>query len=121
MRVPPTPVWLIGAMIGVVMPIVAAWAYPTYTTMMPSPVIEWTRLQEIPFVFCEVMIFLWALHRGMELRKLLPFVPREYLVAGALFMVGLWGSTLFVSKVPITSLAISITMVVHVLFGFSVY
>jgi exopolysaccharide production protein ExoQ len=116
-----TPVWIIGAMIGVLMPMIAAWVYPTYTTMMPSPVVEWTRLQEIPFVVCEALIFLWALYRGMELRNMLPFVPRDYLVAGAVFMVGLWGSTLFVSKVPITSLVISITMVVHVLFAFSVY
>lgn len=116
-----TPVAIIAILVGIVMPLVAAWFYPTYTHMMSDPVVEWTRLQEIPFVICEALIVLWALYRGMELRFFAPLVPRDCLIAGGIFMLGLWGSTLLVSKVPATSLMISLSYIVHILFAFSVY
>lgn len=115
------PLLVISMIVGVLMPMIAAWVYPTYTHMMPDPVMEWTRLQEIPFVISEAIIIGWALLKGMELRYFKTIIPRHYLVAAGIFMVGLWSSTLFVSKVPATSLMISLSMLVHILFGLSVY
>jgi exopolysaccharide production protein ExoQ len=121
MRAHARAVWIIGVLVGVVMPMIAAGVYPTYTSMMPNPVAEWTRLQELPFVLCEAMIFMWALYRGMKLRHIMSILPRDCLIACVVFMAGLWGSTLFVSKVPVTSVVISVTMLIHVLFAFSVH
>lgn len=116
-----SPLLVITLVISIIMPIVAAWIYPTYTHMMPDPVMEWTRLQEIPFVVSEALIIGWAILRGMELRFFKPILPRDCLMAGAVFMVGVWGSTLLVSKVPATSLMISLCTVVHIIFGLSVF
>ena len=115
------PLLVISMIVGVLMPMIAAWVYPTYTHMMPDPVMEWTRLQEIPFVISEAIIIGWALLKGMELRFFTSILPRHYLIAVFIFMIGLWSSTLFVSKVPATSLMISLSMMVHILFGLSVY
>ncbi|MEP7348752.1 MAG: O-antigen ligase family protein [Sphingorhabdus sp.] len=115
------PVLVISLLMGVIMPMVAAWFYPTYTNTMSDPFVEWTRLQEVPFVVCEALIVGWALYRGMELRCFASILPRDCLIASGIFMAGLWGSTLFVSKIPATSLMISLSTVVHILFALSVY
>jgi exopolysaccharide production protein ExoQ len=120
-RLKSAPALCIGILIGVIMPLVAAWVYPTYMHKMPSPLQEWTRLQEIPFVLSEVLVICWAIGRGMEIRHIVAKLPRDCLIAGCIFLVGLWASTLLVSKVPPTSFVISVSYVIHLLFGFSVY
>lgn len=116
-----SPVFYIGLLIGVIMPTVAALLYPTYTHKVPGEMAEWSRLQELPFVLSEFFVICWAVLRGMELRTYWDKIPRDCHIAFAIFMVGLWGSTLFVSKVPITSITISFSYVSHFLFALSVY
>lgn len=116
-----TPSIVIGALVGVIMPLVAAWVYPTLTFTMPTARSEWTRLQELPFVLCEIMVIFWASKKGMELRHFAALTSRDCRVAGAAFLIGLWGSTLFVSKALPTSVMISMSTVLHILFAFSVY
>jgi exopolysaccharide production protein ExoQ len=115
------PARLIGFIVGLFMPLVAAWCYPTYFFWMQSPFLEWTRLQELPFVLCEMAVIGWALICGFELRQITQVVPRDCMIALAIFFVGLWGSTLLVSQVPVTSLTISLSFVVHLLFACSIY
>lgn len=120
-RLQTAPALYIGMLIGVVMPLVSAWVYPTYRHFVPSPMMEWTRLQELPFVISEMLVVIWAMARGMELRQFTEKLPRDCAMALGLLFAGLWISTLLVSKVPMTSLTISLSFVVHLLFGCSVY
>jgi exopolysaccharide production protein ExoQ len=115
------PAQWIGLIMGLVMPLVAAWCYPIYYFKMESPLLEWTRLQELPFVLCEIVVIAWALIRGFELRTVTALLPRDCVFALAVFFVGLWGSTLLVSQIPATSLTISLSFVVHLLFACSTY
>lgn len=112
--------WL-GILLGVIMPLAAAWIYPTYVHMMPSPVVEWTRLQEIPFVLCELVVIFWAMTRGMELRDMAAALPQDIKIAFGIFLVGLWSSSLLISKVPGTSVVIATSTVLHILFGLSLF
>ncbi len=116
-----SPLLCLGILLGIIMPVVSGLVYPTYMHMMPNPVTEWTRLQELPFVLGEVFVIGWAMTRGMELRTYWNRIPRDCRIALGIFMVGLWGSTLFVSKVPATSLMISLSCVLHLLFAVSIF
>jgi exopolysaccharide production protein ExoQ len=120
-RLKSAPALLIGILIGVFMPLVSAWVYPTYMHFVPDPMMEWTRLQELPFVISELLVIIWAIGRGMELRHFTEKLPRDYLVAIGLLFAGLWISTLLVSKIPLTSMTISLSYIVHLLFGCAVF
>ena len=112
---------LLGLLLGVVMPILAAFIYPTYMHHMGNPFYEWTRLQEVPFVFAELCVVIWAMARGMELRDYVAPLPRDIKAALALFVAGLFTSSLLVSEQVLTSVVISASMCVHVMFGVAVY
>jgi exopolysaccharide production protein ExoQ len=120
-RMKSAPALSIGILIGIIMPLVAAWVYPTYMHKMPTALQEWTRLQEIPFVLAEIFVICWAVMRGMEIRQIVARLPRDCLIAGRIFLIGLWCSSLLISKIPATSLVISISFMIHLLFGFAVY
>jgi len=115
------PASLIGVLLGIIMPAVAAWVYPGYFYWMPTPIWEWTRLQELPFVAAEALVIGWAMARGMELRHFTQRLPADCLAAIVIFAIGLWTSTVLVSAVPATSLTISLTFVIHLLFAGAVY
>ncbi len=112
---------LLGFLIGVGLPVAAAILYPTYMHRMADPFWEWTRLQELPFVLAELCVILWAMARGFRIGAVLARLDRNTTFALALFMVGLFASTLFVSKVPATSIVISVSVVIHMLFGCAVF
>lgn len=112
---------VLGILLGVLMPVLAALIYPTYMHHMGEPFYEWTRLQEVPFVFAELCVIIWAMARGLELRDYFALLRRDIKIAIALFVVGLFASSLLVSEQVLTSGVISVSMCVHVLFGLSVY
>ncbi len=112
---------VIGVLLGMVMPMLAAFIYPTYMHHMGDPFYEWTRLQELPFVFAECCVILWAGARGMNLRDYVQPLQKDIQIALGLFGIGLLASSIFVSKQPYTSIFISISMAVHMLFGLSLY
>jgi exopolysaccharide production protein ExoQ len=103
------------------MPVIAAFIYPTYMHHMVNPVREWTRLQELPFVFAELGVIIFAIARGLELKDYVAPMPRDIKIAAALFAVGLWVSSILVSKQNLTSIVISASVCVHMLFALSVY
>jgi exopolysaccharide production protein ExoQ len=106
---------------GLIMPLVSAAVYPSYYFWMPTPLWEWTRLQEIPFVICESMFIGWAIVRGFEIRQIIRVLPIDCIVSLIIFLIGLWASTLTVSAMPVTSMTISMSYVIHLLFVCSVY
>ncbi len=115
------PMLGLGLLLGLVMPMISAWVYPTYRHFMSSAAAESSRLLELPFVLCEGLVICWALRRGLELRQLALRLPLDCRIAAVLLIIGVWGSTLLVSRVPSISLAIAVSTMLHLLFGASVF
>ncbi|MFN3450570.1 MAG: O-antigen ligase family protein [Sphingorhabdus sp.] len=112
--------WL-GILIGVILPIVSAIIYPTYMHMMQTPWVEWSRLLEAPFVICEVFVILWAGRKRMDSTTMWRSMPADIRFTSVFLIIGVFGSSLFLSEYSLRSVTISIITMVHVLFGFSVY
>lgn len=103
------------------MPVVSAIVYPTYMHMMQTPWVEWSRLLEAPFVLCEIFVILWASRRGMDSTRMWHSMPTDIKIASVFFVIGVFGSSLFLSEYPLRSVTISIVTLMHLLFGLSVY
>jgi O-antigen ligase len=112
--------WL-GVLLGVVVPLASALIYPTYVHQMPRPWQEWTRLMELPFIACELLVIHIALRRGMNDWELCKGLPRDVGIAFALLVVGVTVSSVLVSKNPVASVAISLFTLVHIRFAIAVY
>jgi exopolysaccharide production protein ExoQ len=116
-----TPLAWLGALIGIIMPVISGLVYPTYYHKLPNPLMEWTRLLEAPFVICELLVIVFAMHRGMEIQRFIRPLSPDLKVASFLFFAGLWTSSLFVSAVPATSIALSVATTIHILFAFAIF
>jgi exopolysaccharide production protein ExoQ len=114
------PPYVMGILFGIVMPILSAIIYPTYTYRMSTPGAEWTRLIELPFVVCEAGVIGWALFKGLEVSKTLQSMPKDLKAALVLLMIGITLSSVFISKRPADSIIISMFTVIHLLFFLSV-
>ena len=112
--------WL-GILIGIVMPVVSGLVFPTYHHMLATPWLEWTKLLEAPFLVCELLVVCFAVHQGMKISRFTEPLSRDLKIASALFLAGLWYSSLFVSAVPATSVAQSVGTIIHILFAFSIF
>jgi exopolysaccharide production protein ExoQ len=112
--------WL-GILIGIVMPVVAGLAFPTYHHILATQWLEWTKLLEAPFLICEFLVVCFAMYKGMEINRFIEPLSRDLKIASGLFLVGLWYSSLLVSAVPATSLALSVGTMIHILFAFSIF
>jgi exopolysaccharide production protein ExoQ len=112
--------WL-GWTIGVIMPLCAALFYPTYMHQMQPAWVEWTRLLELPFVACELVIIHVAFRRGYTDRDVLVRLPRDIVAALALLLVGLVVSSVFVSRNAAASIFLSLTTLVHLRFCAAIF
>lgn len=112
--------WL-GAAIGVVMPVLSALLYPVYMHQMQPAWAEWTRLLELPFVCCELLVIHLALRAGYRDGPLLAALPKDIVGALGLLVAGLVVSSVFVSKNVPVSLTLSITTLIHLRFGATVF
>jgi exopolysaccharide production protein ExoQ len=106
----------LGLLFGIVMPVLAAFIYPTYAHVMASPQVEWTRLVELPFVVCEIGVIYAAWRGGMQSGDYWRALPRDARFALVLMLVGLTVSSVFVSKEPTRSVLISMITIVHLQF-----
>jgi exopolysaccharide production protein ExoQ len=106
----------LGFLMGVAMPIISALLFPTYTHVMNTPKMEWLRLIEAPFAFCEAIIVAWAMYRGMEPLQLVKAAPIDVKVALLLLIAGLFISSASLSQRPADSLTISFIYLIHLLF-----
>lgn len=113
----PSDYVVLGVVIGVVMPVVAALCYPTYVHLMPTPWVERTRLAELPFVLCELVLIQLALRRGYADRAIWDRLPQDVRWASGLLLVGLTVSSLVVSRDRSTSIALSLFTLVHLRFA----
>ncbi len=110
------PLIVLGIVMGIMMPIVSAAIYPTYTHMMTAPGAEWTRLIEAPFVLAEICFISWAIHRGMAPSQMFATAPRDVKIALTLLIVGVFMSSVLFSKRPADSITISFITMIHLLF-----
>lgn len=112
--------WL-GITVGIIMPIIAAALYPTYMHQMQPAWAEWTRLMELPFVACELVIIHLAMRRGFRDVLVWRTLPRDVRAALGLLAIGLVVGSVAASRNPAASITLSIITVVHLRFGSAVY
>lgn len=115
------PLTILGIAVGILMPVVAALLYPTYTHIMTPPWVEWSRLIEFPFVVSEVVVIHWALRRNMDLTAMWSALARDLKFASIALLIGVFASSILISADPLQSTSISLITVMHLLFAFSVY
>lgn len=115
------PFETVGLLVGVVMPVIAAALYPVYMHQMQPAWAEWTRLLELPFVACELVVTHIAIRRGYSDAEGWARLPKDIRWALGVLAVGLVASSALVSKNPAVSIAISLITVVHLRFGAAVF
>lgn len=104
----------LGLAIAVIMPVVEALAYPTYMHKMAIPWVEWTRLQELPYVVFEMLVIIAAIGRGMTFRSEWIALPRDVRLAAIVLLAGIWTGSVLVSNLPGYTIATSCFTMVHV-------
>lgn len=112
--------WL-GILIGIIMPVVSAVAYPTYMHSMQIAWVEWSRLLEAPFVLCEIFVILWAGRKGMDSAHIWRSMPVDIKIISGFFILGVFASSVLISEYPLRSITISVITALHILFAFAVY
>lgn len=112
--------WL-GVGLGIAMPVIAALLYPTYIHRVTPGWAEWTRLLELPFVACELVVILVAVRAGYRDAAIWRRLPRDVVAAFALLCVGLTVGSAFLSKHPLDSILLSLTTLIHLRFCATIY
>jgi exopolysaccharide production protein ExoQ len=107
--------------VGVVMPVLAQLLYPVYMHQMQPEWAEWTRLFELPFVACELVIIHIAIRAGHRDKEIWRKLPKDVMVALTFLLVGLIVSSAFMSRNPAASVTLSITTIVHLRFSAAVF
>jgi exopolysaccharide production protein ExoQ len=107
---------LLGIATGIIMPVLAALIYPVYMHQMQPAWAEWTRLMELPFVACELVIVQFAVRKGYRDRLIWKYLPRDVKIAFGLLFVGLTVSSVLFSKNTAASVTLSLTTLVHLRF-----
>lgn len=112
--------WL-GIGLGVAMPVIAALLYPTYMHRVDPGWAEWTRLLELPFVVCELVVIQVAVRSGYRDAAVWRQLPRDVVAAFVLLAIGLTVGSVFRSHHPFDSVLMSLITLVHLRFGAAVY
>ncbi len=112
--------WL-GVVVGVVMPVLSAILYPVYMHQMQPSWAEWTRLMELPFVACELLIIHVALRRGLDDLALARSLPMDIRIALMLLGIGLIVGSAVASQNPAASITLSIITLIHLRFSAAIY
>lgn len=116
-----TDIGKLGVAIGVMLPLLNAILYPLYYHEMTYVWQEWSRLLELPFVACELSIIMLARRRGMDAGLYARQIAERQPYAIGLMLIGLFGSSLLISKMPQISLMISLITTIHLWFGLAIY
>lgn len=114
------PLVVLGVLLGIILPVVSAVIFPTYTHMMAQPGLEWLRLIEAPFALAEASFIGWAMRRGMEPIRVIRVAPRDIKIALVFLLIGIFVSSILVSKRPADSITVSFFTLIHLLFFLAV-
>ncbi|WP_284123822.1 O-antigen ligase family protein [Parerythrobacter aestuarii] len=112
---------VVALLLGIIMPVITAIAFPTYMHQMPTPSWEWARLLELPFVFCEIGVVMWASHQKCDRAKLWFALPRDVRVAAVIFLFAIVISSTIMSTRMAATLTMGLMTVIHGLFALAVY
>ncbi|MDC0886618.1 O-antigen ligase family protein [Altererythrobacter sp.] len=110
-----------AVLLGIVMPVVNAIAFPTYMHQMPNPAWEWTRLLEMPFVFFEIGVIMWASHLQCDREALWRNLPKDIRWTAIVFAICMFAGSSLLSSNPAGALTMSLITVIHGLFAVSTY
>lgn len=112
---------VIGIAIGIVLPLLAATLYRTYSIAVTPNWLELTRQMGLPFVAGEIAVFIWARRAGFDPAVLFGELPRFARWALLLFTGTFWISSLLISRNPSFSMALTLIWIVHLLFAGATY
>lgn len=112
---------VIGVLVGVALPLVAAALYRTYSISVTPGWFELTRQLGLPFVAGEIGVILWARRQGFDPASLVAELPRLARWAFWLFLGTFWISSLLTSEFWSFSTALTMSWIVHLLFGGAIY
>lgn len=101
------PTWL-GYTLGLILPLIAAVIYPTYSISMANPGWEITRQLGYVWLLGEMSLIAFARRRGFSLRATWRALPVWVRPTLALFLATFWISSAFVSAQPGFSMALTI-------------
>lgn len=108
---------VLGLAIAIIMPVAEAAIYPTYMHTMRLAWIEWTRLQEIPYVLFEAVVIAFAVRRGMTLRLAWKGLSHDVRLALLALVIGIFVGSIFTSNLPAFTVAASCISIVNLLFA----
>lgn len=111
----------LAVLVGLVMPIVSALIYPTYTHQMHPSWLELSRLMELPFVICELLVIHIALRRGFNDAAVWGRLPVDIRIALGLLGFSMVVSSVLISRQPATSIMMSLITLVHLRFAGAVF
>lgn len=116
-----SPATVLGLLIGLVLPMIAAVLYRTYGISVSPSWLEGTRQLGLPYVAAELGFILYMRHQNVDLLATLRLLSPGVRYALLLFVATFWLSSAFVSTHPAVSMSLSLILLVHLLFGAAVY
>lgn len=111
----------LGILLGLIMPVLNAALHPTYMHQMQPAWAEWTRLVELPFVACELVVVHLAIWAGYDDGTVWRMLPRDVHFALGVLLAGLTVSSVLVSRNPAASVALSLITLVRLRFAATMF
>jgi len=112
---------MLGLAGGLLLPLLSAALFPTYVQLIKPDWVENVRHLGLVYLAGEVALVLHARGRGYDPAALFRALPRWSQAALALFLSTYWVSSVFVSLLPPCSVMLSLSWVIHLLFGGAVF
>ena len=116
-----SPSAALAIMVAIVLPVALALIYPTYTYTVYPQWFEWTRLHELPFVFFEGLVIVFALRRGLELAPAWVGLPKDVRIATLVLLTGAFIGSALYSKHPDISITGTCIQIIHLAFAVAVF
>lgn len=111
----------LGIILGLVVPLVAAVVYRTYSLSLSPGWVEITRQLGAPSVLGEIGIIVYAGRQGFDLSDILRRLDRSTRWALALFVGTFWISSVFVAAMASFSTALCLLYLIHLYTGAAVF
>lgn len=103
------------------LPVSSGILFRSYGFGMQSIWLESLRMLDFPDILAEIMIILWARHRGLVVGHYWRVLPQYLKVAVATFVATFWIGAVFNSPIALLSIIRSSYWIIHLAFGLAVY
>jgi exopolysaccharide production protein ExoQ len=91
--------------------------YNTYQISVQIPAMEFSRQIGLPFLIIEIAVVLVAARKGFEIEVVWANLPSRIKSITVIFLATFWISSIFVSHIPLFSLAMCLATIIHVTFA----